>query len=514
MKAKSLADESESTVREHRDERAAPNPAALVEAMRSLGYTLETAVADIVDNSLSHGATEVRIRFDWAGQASVISISDNGCGMSESCLVEAMRAGSHDPRAARGSSDLGRFGLGLKTASFSQASRLSVLTRAVDEPEAVRIWDLPYITLANDWLLQRVASRDADRHASWMRDHPSGTCVVWEKLDRLVGKSGIDDESGHRTFMEAADRVAKHLEMVFGEFLVGRNAVTIKLGNVELKRWDPFLRDHPATQVLPTEHLACGKMGVVVQPFVLPHHSKLSKAEFDAASGAKGWNSHQGFYIYRNRRLISAGGWLSLGLTRDEHLKLARIRVDLGNDIDFEWKLDVRKSVATPPIALRQELRRISRLTRERAQEVYRHRGRRIVAASPDDHSSVWEARLTRGKTLFRISREHPVVRALTGVDDNGRAVEALLKLIEQTLPLASIYIRHAEAPDEQPAPFDDTKDRQFSDMLCDLYLGLRSAGRGHEQAIACLSALSAAKMRPHLLAALDATPPTPSELD
>lgn len=505
---------AESPARGHSDDRAAPNPAALVEAMRSLGYTLETAVADIVDNSLSHGATHVHIRFDWAGSDSVIAISDNGCGMSEKRLVEAMRAGSHDPRADRAPSDLGRFGLGLKTASFSQASRLTVLTRSEGELEAVRIWDLPHISQANDWLLLRVASGNADRHASWMRDHPTGTCVVWEKLDRLVGNAGIDNEAAHRAFMEAADRVGKHLAMVFGEFLFGSNAVTIELGNVALKRWDPFLRDHSATQVLPQERLPCGQHGVFVQPYVLPHHSKLTKTEFDSASGAKGWNSHQGFYIYRNRRLISAGGWLSLGLTRDEHLKLARIRIDLGNEIDFEWKLDVRKSVASPPVALRQELRRIARLTRERAQEVYRHRGRRIVAASPGDHSSIWEARVMRGRTLFRISREHPVVRTLTGPDDNGRAVEALLKLVEQTVPLASIYIRHAEAPDEQPAPFDDTKDRQFSEMLSDLYLSLRAAGRGHEQAIACLSALSAARLRPHLLAALDATPPNPRELD
>ena len=505
--------EPESQTHEHSDDRAAPNPSALVEAMRSLGYTLESAVADIVDNSLSHGASHIQIRFVWAGPHSVISISDNGCGMSELRLVEAMRAGSHDPRADRAPGDLGRFGLGLKTASFSQASRLSVLTKSIGQLEATRIWDLPHITRVNDWLLLRIASSDADQHASWRRGHPSGTCVVWEKLDRIVGDAGIDNETAHRAFMEAADRVGKHLAIVFGEFLVGANAVTIELGNVAVSRWDPFMRDHVATQVLPKEHLRCGQQGVLVQPYVLPHHSKLTRAEFEAASGAKGWNSHQGFYIYRNRRLISAGGWLSLGLTRDEHLKLARIRVDLGNDVDFEWKLDVRKSVASPPFALRQELRRSARLTRERAQEVYRHRGRRIVAASPEDHSSLWEARLMRGKTLFRISREHPVVRALTSTDENGRALEALLKLVEQTVPLAAIYIRHAEAPDEQPAPFDDTKDRQFSDMLSDLYLGLRSAGRSHEQAIASLSALSAAKSRVHLLAALDATPPTPTEI-
>jgi hypothetical protein len=317
--------------------------------------------------------------------------------------------------------------------------------------------------------------------------------VVWEKLDRLVDVAESDDEAAHRAFMEAADRVGKHLSMVFGEFLVGTNSVTMEIGNITLKRWDPFLRDHAATQVLPAETLSCGLYGAVIQPYVLPHHSKLTKTEFESASGPKGWNSHQGFYIYRNRRLISAGGWLSLGLTRDEHLKLARIRIDLGNDVDFEWKLDVRKSVASPPRGLRQELRRIARLTRERAQEVYRHRGRRIVAASPEDHSSIWEARLMRGKNTLpnqprtpgrtsthRRRRERTRDR---GTSQAGRADD----------PLASIYIRHAEAPDEQPTPFDDTKDRQFSDMLSDLYLSLRSGGRGHQQAIACLSALSAA---------------------
>jgi hypothetical protein len=486
----------------------------LIEAMRSLGYTLETAVADIVDNSLSHGATEVRVQFDWAGKDSLVSISDNGCGMDEEQLVEAMRAGSHDPLADRAPGDLGRFGLGLKTASFSQASRLSVISRAPSSPEAVRVWDLPYMVAANDWLLLREASAAASRHAAWMRKQGSGTCVVWEQADRLVGEAAVDNDHAHRAFMESADRVAKHLSMVFGEFLSGVDGVMIKVGNIALKRWDPFLRDHPATQVLPQEKLAWGRNGVTVQPYVLPHHSKLGKSEFESAAGTKGWNAHQGFYIYRNRRLILAGGWLSLGMTRDEHLKLARIRIDLGNDVDFDWKLDVRKSVASPPIALRQELRRIARLTRDRGQEVYRHRGRRIVAASPDDHSSVWEARQMRGKTLFRINREHPVVRALTGTDDGGPAVEALLKLVEQTIPLASIYIRHAEAPDAQPAPFDDTKDRQFGEMLADLYLGLRSAGRSHAQAIASLSTLSASKNRPHLIAALDASPPTLNEID
>lgn len=500
-------------LRDHPD-RAAPHPAALIEAMRSLGYTLETAIADLVDNSISHSATHVRIQFDWAGKDSTISISDNGCGMNEDQLVEAMRAGTHNPRARRASSDLGRFGLGLKTASFSQASRLSVISRAAGHVEATRVWDLPYMAAVNEWILQHEISIDARGHAKWMVQQPSGTCVVWENLDRLVGDALPENLTAHKAFMEAADRVTAHLSMVFGEFLVGAGAVKIEVGNVTLNRWDPFIRDHSATQILPVERLNIGSHSVEVRPYVLPHHSKLTRKEFELASGPRGWTAHQGFYIYRNNRLISAGGWLSLSLTRDEHLKLARIRIDLGNEFDFEWKLDVRKSIASPPVELRQELRRIARLTRERAQEVYRHRGRQIVAAAPQDHSSVWEVRVMRGRTLFRVNREHDIVRALASPGESGRAVEALLKLLEQTLPLASIYIRHAEAPEEQPAPFDDTKDKQLREMLDDLYLGLLSSGRPHQQAVATLSGLSSIKERAHLIASLDASPPSQKELD
>ena len=495
-------------------ERAPPHTAALVEAMRSLGYTLEAAIADLVDNSISHGSTQVRIQFDWAGTDSTVSICDNGCGMTEPELVEAMRPGSHNPRDVRAPSDLGRFGLGLKTASFSQAIRLSVISRAPRQAQCSRVWDLSRMVELDDWILLRVTSDAARRHAQWLSTQPSGTCVVWERLDRLVGNASMDDESAHRAFLEAADRVGRHLAMVFGEFLSGKGAIQIRVGNQILKPWDPFLRDHDATQIPPEETLSWAGGSVKVQPYILPHQSRLTKQQFEDAAGSRGWNAHQGFYIYRNKRLILAGGWLSLGMTRDEHLKLARIRIDMGNDVDFEWKLDVRKSVASPPVALREPLRRIARATRDRAQEVYRHRGRKIVAASPNDHSSVWEGKVMRGRTLFRINREHPIVQSLTADGDTGRAVEALLRLIEETVPLDSIYIRHAEAPERQPTPFDETKDKSFSEMLSELYLGMVAAGRSHAEAIATLAALQPAKARPHLISALNESPPSPSEID
>lgn len=494
--------------------RVAPRAASLIEAMRSLGYSLETAIADLVDNSLSHGARTVRIVFDWDGRNSTVSISDDGCGMTEPALVEAMRLGTHDPRTERATGDLGRFGLGLKTASFSQAKRLTVISRASDHQPAQRIWDLDFVSREDDWILRQDATKASMACAEWALKQTSGTCVVWECMDRLVGDVEPDNERAHQTFLDAADKVQAHLSMVFGDFLAGKHSVAIFMGNVRLQPWDPFIEGHAQRQALQPDNLTFKGHKVRVQPYVLPHHSSLTKEEFAAAAGPEGWNAHQGFYIYRNRRLIVAGGWLTLGLTREEHHKLARIRIDLGNDADFDWKLDVRKSRASPPAELRDHLRRIARATRERAQEVYRHRGRRILAADPVDGTSVWLAEARRGKTVFRINRDHPIVKALASDGNSGKAVAALLRLIEETVPRASIYIREAESPQQQSAPFEGTKDQEIRQMLADLYLGLIESGRSHKQAIVTVGGLQVARDRPHLVALLDTSPPLAPQID
>lgn len=494
--------------------RASPRASSLIEAMRSLGYTIESAIADLVDNSISHGASTIHVEFDWNGSESTVAISDDGSGMSEAQLINAMRPGTHNPRDVRAKGDLGRFGLGMKTASFSQAKRMTVVSRAANESPAIRIWDLDYVCTADDWLLLRDPSEIATNQATWTLAQKTGTCVVWERLDRLVGEADIEDERSHRAFLDAADRVSAHLAMVFGEFLTGPKAIRLFVGNVRIKRWDPFQLDHPATQRLHSEPLTYRGGKVSVQPYVLPHHSKMTPDQFREAAGVNGWNANQGFYIFRNNRLLVAGGWLGLGLTRDEHMKLARIRIDVGNDTDFDWKLDVRKSRASPPVELREDLRRIARLTRDRAQEVYRHRGRRLVNLAPGEEASVWEAVTMRGKNHFRINRSHPVVHSIMVDSDGGRAVSALLRLIEETVPLASIYIRHAESPETQRAPFDDTKDSEVLEMLSELYLSLLQAGRSHASAIASLSALAVARDRPHLINSLNETPPKPPEVD
>ena len=166
-----------------------PNASALIEGHRDFGYDLKTALADVIDNSISAGATSVKLEVDTSSDDPWLAIVDNGTGMSEEELIEAMRLGSKNPTDARESGDLGRFGLGLKSASFSQCRSLTVLSRKEGVTSCAR-WDLDHVARRNTWaleLLGKNASLSCWRH---LEGYANGTVVLWEKLDRLSGGDG------------------------------------------------------------------------------------------------------------------------------------------------------------------------------------------------------------------------------------------------------------------------------------------------------------------------------------
>ena len=333
-----------------------PRADHLMESLRGTGYSLPGAISDLIDNSITAGARNVWLHFHWAGAGSWVSILDDGCGMSEAELVDAMRSGSRSPREDREASDLGRFGLGLKTASISQARSLTVATHTVAaEAPSVRQWDLDHLASVGEWQLRRIPIDGLGSRVEPLSKLAQGTLVVWEKLDRLVGDVGSDDERARGQFLESLQAVEKHIGMVFHRFMAGRQSVSIWLNDREIVPWDPFLTDEDATQQLAMESLGQADE-VRVTPYVLPHHSRLTTAQHSAAGGPAGWNAQQGFYVYRNRRLLLPGDWLGLEFRKEEHYKLARIRVDLSNSSDDEWAIDVRKSRARPPLRFRDDL--------------------------------------------------------------------------------------------------------------------------------------------------------------
>lgn len=318
-----------------------PRASALVESLRDMGYSLRTALADVIDNSITAGAKRVRILADTHGELPTIGVLDDGTGMSREELLEAMRPGSQSPLDRREESDLGRFGLGLKTASFSQCRRLTVVTKK-DETVSCAVWDLDIVAARDRWVVEVSQTPRGVRWLEMLGDN--GTLVLWDKLDRLVGTSGPGDRGD---IVRQLDEAASHLEFVYHRFLAGQQGpkVAISLNGRALKAYDPFHYNHPATQHLPEETMSLGGRHIRIWPVTLPHHDKVTSFEWQRYGGPEGYVSNQGFYLYRNRRLIVHGTWFRLA-RKVELTKLARIGIDIPNTMDAEWKIDVRKASA------------------------------------------------------------------------------------------------------------------------------------------------------------------------
>ena len=333
-----------------------PKPSPLIESIRAIGYSLGTALADLVDNCIAAQAEAIQIFASTETTESRVGILDDGVGLTEEELLEAMRLGSRSPLEEREKSDLGRFGLGLKTASFSQCRVLTVVSRTDGKTTCAR-WNLDHIAESGRWQVQ---IPDDPTSIPWTeRIGSSGTLVVWEQLD--FGTDSTDSARNAADFVRQLDEARSHLELVFHRFLSGepgRRRVSIEMNNLPLRPFDPFHSRHPATIAGPEELIRFEDEDIMVQAFTLPHHGKVTPAEWEHYAGPEGYLKNQGFYVYRERRLIIHGTWF--GLTRQAELtKLARIRIDMPNSLDGAWKIDVKKASAQLPPPVRDRLRRI-----------------------------------------------------------------------------------------------------------------------------------------------------------
>jgi hypothetical protein len=451
--------------------KAPPRASTLIESLRGLGYTTSTAIADIIDNSLFAGARNVDIQFEWAGASSWIRIVDDGEGMTDPELEAAMRLGTKDPRDHRAASDLGRFGMGLKTASFSQARRLTVASRTKDTKIVCLRWDLDRLSSGTgDWDLLEGADPGSGAALALLDQKTSGTIVLWEILDRIVTDGFVAED-----LFELIDQVERMLAMTYHRKLAGpAPELVLRLNGKKVEPWDPFMIAHPAKAWESPSYRLPGASEVRVQCHVLPHKDMMSSREFELGAGPAGWSSQQGFYIYRNRRLLLAGGWLRLGdrgrtWMRDEPHKLARIMVDISNADDADWKINILKSTASPPVLLKPHLKRLGAETRERARGVFVRRGRLLTNSDKDDESlqDVWLATKGPRGTSYRIARDHDLVQSvLERAGPLRRDIEALLKLVQETVPVQRIWIDVAANDAAPVGEFDQTADAEVLEVL------------------------------------------------
>lgn len=433
------------TFKEFQAEEANPTPSATINSYRSFGYNLQTAVADIIDNSISAGAKNVWIEYDWLGKDSTVIISDDGRGMDLKELVQAMTPGSKDPNHPREENDLGRFGLGLKTASFSQSKRLTVITKQQDQSVCKRCWDLDYVNEVQKWALLDYCSDP--KLPQQLQGRKSGTTVFWERVDRLAGNSAVDNQSARRVFMQEFDTLEIHIGMVFHRYIESKK-IKIHLNDNVVHPWNPFLVTEGSTLLGP-EFLSPGNVEVKI--FILPHLSKLSPNIRDSGGGPSGWYDQQGFYIYRNQRLIVAGDWLGL-FPKNDHSKLARISIDFPNELDHLWDLDIKKSSARPPGNIKRDLVRLGNVARKESARIYNFRGE-ALSRNPDlpefDFQSVWISQQLRdGSVSYGINRQHPLLKLATAETVSARtAIETTLSIIEKNLPVETILYYHNENP-------------------------------------------------------------------
>ena len=422
----------------------APKPTSLMESMRDIGYSLSTALADIVDNSIAADAEKIKVFASSDTPDTKIGIVDDGVGMTEHQLLEAMRLGSRSPLEHREASELGRFGLGLKTASFSQCRVLTVVTRANGATACAR-WDLDHIAKSDKWEVQIPEDLTS---VPWIENlEDRGTLVVWERL----GLGADNGRSGQYVadFIRQVDEARSHLELVFHRFISGepgRRRVQIVLNNQSLKPFDPFHSNHPATIVGPTERIRVAQGEVVVQSFTLPHHRKVTPNEWDRYAGKDGYLRNQGFYVYRERRLIIHGTWF--GLARQTELaKLARVRIDMPNSLDRAWRIDVKKASAQLPPVVRARLRRIIEPLVATSKRVYTTRGRRLIE---QDRIPVWNRLQNKGDILYRVNCEHPIiVSLLSRMPSEMRAdFQKMIEVTGASLPLDSLLADLGGDPD------------------------------------------------------------------
>ena len=409
-----------------------------IKSLRDIGYNFEIAVADIVDNSITANATNIEI-YTVAKPNLIFSMLDNGIGMSDEELVEAMRLASKDPSKEREKNDLGRFGLGLKTASFSQCKKLTVISKKAGKLSVAR-WDLNYLEAKNQWLLKRPDLDEIKDIAllDKLKTYENGTLVIWEDIDRYEQDS----------FSDIIDKLRKHLSLVFHRYLEGSlrgKKLKIIVNNSELVPFNPFNINHPATQELSTEKIKMYDKTISVQPFILPHHSKVSQQEYERYATEEGYTKSQGFYLYRENRLLIYGTWWGLHRIKDAH-KLVRIKIDISNDQDLLWGIDIKKSTANPCHEIKGDLKRIIKQITEKGSRLFTGRGKKI-----SDKTTIrfWDLVPNGNNICFGLNKEHPILQDLISQlgSEQKEMLDIYLKGIQSYLPLDAIQAQLQENP-------------------------------------------------------------------
>ena len=436
-----------------------PDPSCLIESIRDIGYSLETAIADIIDNSISAEANNIKINIDFNEKKNdfILEIIDDGFGMNREELKKAMKLGSKDPTDTRRNNDLGRFGLGLKTASFSQCRSLTVESFSKENNERNSLtWDLDEVKKYKSWKCIRNNSPIIN----------VGTRIIWGKLDRIgIDLKELNDdpqkyEKIQLKIGEIALRIEKHISLIFHRFLDNKNEediskIQIFLNNAKIKPLNPFNESNNATHISPITKIG---NSIAIRYYILPHKDKCEGNEYEDYAGEEGYLENQGFYVYRNYRLITWGTWFRI-IDKLNAYKLCRVKIDIGNDMDSEWKIDVKKSNANPPKKIRSILAEYIPTVKNKGNNVLVQKANKY---STDDSFQIWNAdKITRTKiTTFKLNRKNALIKKIIKDIEHG---DEIIREIEDTVPYELINL-HINDTKQKFQSIIDPKKQEFID--------------------------------------------------
>lgn len=423
-----------------------PKADSLMGSMRSIGYSFESAIADIIDNSISAHAKNIQLSFPTEASNCYVTIMDDGMGLNEEELFNAMRYGSTACEERRKDDDLGRFGLGLKAASLSQCRILSVVSKKGGNTSAFQ-WNYNHILKSGEWDLIILSKEERKSLPSYdiFDEKTNGTLVVWQDFD-VIDKA--TNGQVFTTLCEYKESVTDYVSLIFHRFL-NTHSLHIKLNQLNIEGLDPFL-DSKKEKVTRQKVInlaikdsnGCERI-VKVQPVILPFYKDLTKKDIKLLGGDENLRTKQGYYIYRNDRLIIWGTWF--GLQRGELTKNARIKVDFPNSLDDIWKIDIKKQNASIPLQIRNSLKRAVTEAMNMSVKQQTHRGRKANVDERIDY--IWSRIQCRdNQYTYEINRDSQFLNLIKQKlsDDGMDYLEMFIEEIERNLPVQQIYIDRA----------------------------------------------------------------------
>ncbi len=407
---------------------ASPNPEYLIKSIAEQGYSLETAVADLIDNSISAEAEHIEVLTDLRNEPFKLFITDNGNGMSPQELLANMQFPSKSPENKRITKDLGRFGLGLKTASFSQTRKFTVISRSKNQKYFTALtWDVDYLKECGEW---RLIVNDKDEistllnqyrnlsksHLGAKPDYEPNTLIVWDGLYKFENFLSGENKK-NALYSEISSNTSEYLSIVFHRFLEREiSPISIRINNHNVIPFNPFPSLDSKVRTLGPKFGKLNSDNLKLEGFVLPNISiSESKQGINIWSPLnKSLMDMEGIYVYRSDRLILFGGWNGL-IKKTPKLQLARLMVDVGNNMDHLLHLNVAKSKIDIPYDLRNAfLRVIVDLKRESEKEFHNHLTTSFVATSKKDKSNtLFLKQATNKGVLLTINQDFPLLKNL-----------------------------------------------------------------------------------------------------